>query len=85
MNSEKTEALTKVNCTVFDEDFSDNKSPFFLEISISGHFELGDTNGEMTMETFELNAVTILFTVPSQLYYKFYSPSWNLSGDFTTS
>lgn len=60
MNSEKTEALTKVNCTVFDEDFSDNKSPFFLEISISGHFELGDTNGEMTMETFELNAVTIL-------------------------
>ncbi|MGR5962903.1 protein-export chaperone SecB [Bacillus paranthracis] len=32
----------------------------FLEISISGHFELGDTNGEMTMETFELNAVTIL-------------------------
>ncbi|PEQ76578.1 protein-export chaperone SecB [Bacillus cereus] len=60
MNNEKTEAIAKVCCTVFDQKFSNNKAPFFLEISISGHFEVENKDDEMTMEAFELNAVTIL-------------------------
>ncbi|EJQ49677.1 hypothetical protein IEE_00801 [Bacillus cereus BAG5X1-1] len=57
---DQNEGFLRVKCTIFDEDFNDNKAPFFLELVISGHFELNDVGQGLTMEDFELNATTIL-------------------------
>lgn len=58
INEEKDKAITSIKCVVFNEDFSDNKKPFYLETAIRGYFEC---QGDLDMEKFQLNSVAILF------------------------
>ncbi|BCC54959.1 protein-export chaperone SecB [Bacillus cereus] len=60
ITTDQAEGFLRIKCTIFDEEFNDNQAPFFLELVVSGHFQLRDVGNGLTMEDFELNATTIL-------------------------
>jgi preprotein translocase subunit SecB len=57
ISDKKDEAMVKLTCRIFDENFANNSAPFFLEAIIQGHF---NSSEEINIGHFRINAVSIL-------------------------
>lgn len=56
LSNDKAKAIVILTCRLFDEDFSGNSFPFFLELTMRGYFDCENVD----FENFELNSMAIL-------------------------
>ncbi|WP_142829063.1 protein-export chaperone SecB [Planococcus soli] len=56
----KTDGIVRVVTTVFDEDFKEKNQPFYLEMTVQGHFNSEKTGKELS--EFYMNCLNI--TIP---------------------
>lgn len=57
VNDEKNAAMVTLTCEVFHEDFTMHQVPFFIKITIRGHFGL---SGATDIAQFQINSIAIL-------------------------
>lgn len=57
LSSEKEKGIIILTCKLFEEDFSENNLPFYLELTMRGYYDCEEVE---EFEDFELNAMAIL-------------------------
>ncbi|MEH6939052.1 hypothetical protein V7056_14555 [Bacillus sp. JJ664] len=55
LSKEEDKAELRLTCTLFDEEFDHSRAPFYLKVTIAGHFECMNLN----KENFEKYALAI--------------------------
>lgn len=57
ISESNSEAIIILSCKIFEDEYRENKAPFYLDLSMRGFF---DCVGEVDISSFKLNGMAIL-------------------------
>lgn len=72
LTEKKDKAKLIITCTIFEEEFKQGLSPFYLDISMTGHFSC---EGDIDIEGFQMNGMAILLPYLRSLITSFTAQS----------
>lgn len=68
----KDKAVLAITSKIFEKEFKEGKAPFYLDITINGHFR---SEGDVDIEGFQLNGMAILLPYLRSIITSFTSQS----------
>lgn len=69
------EAWLELTCRIFENEFSENKAPFYMKLTMMGKFGLNVNNEDLDIKNFQLNGLAILLPHLRSLITSFTSQS----------